>query len=306
VNIGIDLGGTSAKIALVDSRFRMVRDTTVPTGSRPSAKNLAKILAHSVCRLLGSRHVARIGVGVAGDIDFNRGVIRVSPNLGWKNIPLKQLLTKASGASVIVDNDANAAAWGIFKTQTSKSVKNLIAVTLGTGVGGGLVLNGVLHRGATGSAGELGHMIVDPTGRLCKCGLRGCLETVAGGSHLVLTARAALKDGIRSSLQSLWKKNPSMITPKAIADAANSGDRYSKALFVRAGLFLGRALGDLTYVLNPEAIVLTGGVAQAGNLILNSLKLELKKRPFQTPIRAAQISIAKNPAHVGVIGAALL
>lgn len=305
MNIGIDMGGTSAKVALVNDRNRIVDVTSVPTGLKSSPPELAKRLAAAVKKLAG-RHVRRIGVGVAGDIDSHHGIVRISPNLGWKRVPLKMLLQRATGNSVAVENDANVAAWGIYKTETPSSVKSLIAITLGTGVGGGIVIDGQLHRGATGSAGEIGHMVLDPKGRLCNCGMRGCLETCAGGTHLSAIACEALKKGAKSRLQKIYKANPQAITPKVLTEAARAGDRLAQSLWENAGRALGRAVGDLIYVINPERIVFTGGVAQAGSLLFKPLQLELSRRPFKTPIRVVSIAVAKNPAHIGVLGAALL
>src|SRR5262249_16501476 len=149
--------------------------------------------------------LSRVGVGVAGDIDSKRGVVRDSPNLGWKNVPLGSLLQKKLKSPVIVENDANAAAWGFYKTQAPKSVQNLIVMTLGSGVGGGIIINGKLISGATGSAGEVGHMTIDEKGPLCNCGNNGCLETYVGGPHLVGKVLSALNSGQQSSLRVIFE-----------------------------------------------------------------------------------------------------
>ncbi len=307
---GVDLGGTTAKLALVNEKKKIIEDFSIKTSGLPSPRAIAQEIGAVFKKMRFAKGAAgrpqKIGVGVAGDIDVKRGVVRISPNLGWKNVPLGPLLKKASGVQVHIDNDANAAAWGIYQTQVPAHIKNVLVVTLGTGVGGGIILNGKLHQGATGSAGEVGHMVMDEEGRRCNCGLKGCLETYAGGTHLVKIAHDALAHGFKSRLQSLYKKNPNFITPKSIAEAALKKDSLSMAIWNNAGHMLGVALGNLVYVLNPEMIFLTGGVSQAHNLILAPLRKNLSLRPFQTPVRAVKIQLAKNPANVGVIGAALL
>lgn len=304
--LGIDLGGTSAKVALVSASYKILRQGSVPTTGFPNAGALAKELA-AVCReLVPEGKIRQVGVGVAGDIDFQNGIVRVSPNLGWKKIPLKALLQKELRCPVVVDNDANVAAWGLYKSQVSKKVSDLVVLTLGTGVGGGIVIDRRLHRGATGSAGEIGHLNIAEDGPLCNCGNRGCLETYVGGPHIVRRVRAALESGQSSSLQKIFEEDPDQITPRVVAEAANNGDSYALSVWSQVGHALGIALGDLIYLLNPQMIMFTGGVAQAKNLILDPMKETLQRRAFQTPIQAVKIKIAANAAHAGVIGASLL
>ena len=304
--LGIDLGGTSAKIALVTDRRKIIREGSVRTAHNPNAQILVKQLVKVSSQLIQGKPVSHVGVGVAGDIDFQRGIVRVSPNLGWKNVPLKRLLNKAFKKSVKVDNDANVAAWGIYKTQAPSNIKHVIVVTLGTGVGGGIVLNGQLHRGATGSAGEIGHIIMDEKGPRCNCGNVGCLETYVGGFHLTRAVRRSLRSGKKSKLLKIFKENPKQITPLTLAKAAKQGDAYAQSVWNGVGHSLGVALGNLIYVVNPQMIFLSGGVAQAGSLILKPLWRVLKTRAFHVPTRTVKIQIAKDAAHVGVLGASLL
>jgi glucokinase len=286
--LGIDLGGTSAKIVLVNSQHKIVSDATVATNGFPDAKKLAKKIA-DVCRLFAEKNnVSRVGVGVAGDVDFERGVIRISPNLGWKNVPLKKLLESHLKLPVSVDNDAKAAAWGLYKTQIPEEIKHAIVVTLGTGVGGGIIVNGAIHRGATNTAGEIGHMIIHKDGPLCNCGMHGCLETYVGGPHLIKKA---------------GPKYPSVL---ALAQAANAGDRRAQSIWSDAGRALGLAFGDLIYILNPQMIVLTGGISQAGDLLLKPIWKTLNQRTFKTPLAAVKIIVADKAPHIGAIGASLL
>jgi glucokinase len=304
--LGIDLGGTSAKIALVGPGHKIIREGAVVTTGFPSAGLLVKKMALVCAELLRGKKAASLGIGVAGDIDSDRGVIRVSPNLGWKNLPLKKLFQKYVRIPVFVENDANAAAWGLYNLQAPKSARNVIVMTLGTGVGGGIILDGKLYRGSTGSAGEVGHMNIEENGPLCNCGNRGCLETYVGGPHLIKQVRAALGNGQKSSLQKIFQADPDSLTPLAFAQAANAGDEYAQSIWDGVGRALGIAIGDLIYILNPQMIFFTGGIAQAGDLILKPLHATLNQRAFKTPIEAVKIKVAAEASHIGVIGASLL
>ncbi len=306
VRVGIDLGGTSAKIAWVSPSKKILKDVSVSTGGFPDAKALVKKMAEAIREMLKGKKPTHIGVGVAGDIDSKAGVIRISPNLGWKNLGLKKLIQAEFKCAVIVENDANAAAWGLYKIQAPANATDVIVMTLGTGVGGGIIIDGKLHRGATGSAGEVGHMNIEENGHLCNCGNRGCLETYVGGPHLVKRAKAALSSGQKSSLQDAFKADPDSITPLLLARAADAGDAFALSIWAGVGRALGLAIGDLVYVLNPQMIYFTGGIAQAGDLILKPLWETLEKRTFKTPVHAVKIKVAKNAAHIGVIGASLL
>lgn len=301
--LGIDLGGTTAKLAVVTENAKIAKEGLVATSGFPNPAQLATKLAETCKRLVVGKKVAKVGIGVAGDIDSKRGVVRVSPNLGWKNVPLGKLMQQKLKVPVVVENDANAAAWGFYKTQVPSSVKNLIVLTLGTGVGGGIIIDGKLLSGATGSAGEVGHMIIEENGPLCNCGNRGCLETYVGGPHLIKKVKVDLEKGQKSSLQNIAIDE---ITPRILADAANHGDTYALSIWDEVGHALGMGIGDLIYILNPEMIVFTGGIAQSKDLILKPLQRTLAKRAFKTPIQAVKIKIADNAPHVGVIGASLL
>jgi glucokinase len=173
-------------------------------------------------------------------------------------------------------------------------------------VGGGIILNGEVYRGATGSAGEVGHLNISEKGPLCNCGNRGCLETYVGGPHIVEKVRQALEGGQKSSLQEVFQKDPDQLTPYAICLAAQKGDPFAVSIWDEVGRVLGLALGDLIYLFNPERIYFTGGVAQAKDLILKPMWRKLQERAFKTPVNAVKIFVAEKAAHIGVIGASLL
>jgi glucokinase len=296
LRLGIDLGGTHVKMALVDQDGRIVDLKQVDTPTRP--RELVALLRRTAAPWFG-RRLLGTGVGVAGDVDPVRGVVRFAPNLRWKNVPLGRLFRRAGfPGPIFFDNDASAAAWGAYHVEIRRRSRDLVVLTLGTGVGGGLVLDGRIYRGVTGSAGELGHMAIDPRGPLCGCGARGCLETFVGGVHLVRRAR---------KLFPRWdarRRGP--LTPAVLHALARRGDRTARRLWDEAGTALGTALSNLINIFNPDTILLCGGVAGASSLLLGAARREIARSRFRTPRRAVRLRVSVNGKHLGVVGSALL
>ncbi len=304
--IGIDLGGTNVKVGLVNSRLQIVKEQTVRTSGFQKPESLAKELA-LVSKALSKGHdVSHIGIGVAGDTDSKNGIVRVAPNLKWKNVPFKKVFQSHISGHVTVDNDANVAAWGIYNTQTPKGVKHILVLTLGTGVGGGIIIDGKIYRGGTGSAGEFGHLTIVPNGLPCNCGDKGCLEAYVGGLNLSRNVAKAILEGAKTRLKKIYKRAPSELTPHSIFVAAKEGDAFALKVWKEVGDNLGMAIGNLAYLFNPEMVFLTGGVAQAGELFLKPLSEKLINRAFETITQSIVLKVAKNPNQMGVIGAALL
>lgn len=304
--LGIDLGGTTAKIVLLDPNQKIIERGLIMTACQADPTAIIDAVAALCETLRKDRRVSHIGIGVAGVIDIKTGDVSLAPNLGWKNIPLRALLSKKLRRPVIVENDATAAALGIYQTQIPKYIKDVIVVTLGTGVGGGVILNGQIHRGRDGTAGEIGHMIIVEHGRPCSCGQRGCLEAYVGGRQIVKMVKEEIKKGRTSLLKPLYLKSPDLITPQKIAEAAKRGDPVAKNIWTNFGHTLGLALQNLIYLLNPGMIYLTGGIAQAGTLILKPLKETLRTGSIKEPLESVQIRIAQKPEFIGAFGAALL
>jgi glucokinase len=305
--LGIDLGGTQVKLAVVSAKGEILETNTFPNnaGSIPE-KILGEIVAHAQ-RMKNFKKLAGTGIGVAGDIDQSKGVVRFSPNLtAWRNIPLRTMLQRRLPHPINIDNDANVAALGAYWLEAKGKVKNLVCVTLGTGVGGGLVCEGKLYRGTTGSAGEIGHMVLDPNGPQCNCGSRGCIERYVGAPYLSLEAQELVKGGKSKIMHKLVGGNISAITPAVIAEAANMGDTIAGNIWRQAGERLGIVLAGVINLVNPEIIVLAGGVSRAGNLILKPIKDTVNERAFRTPVRACRIIISRYDQKLGVVGAALL
>lgn len=310
LRLGVDCGGTNLKLAVVKESGEIVRSRLEPIDFRePSAKVIDKI-AKSIKNFLNQakiKKVSSIGMGVAGDVDQANGIIRFSPNLNWRNVALKEALIQKLKTPVFIDNDANCAAWGAYCLDAKKDCDHLVCLTLGTGVGGGIVLNKKLYRGATGSAGEIGHMTVEIHGRACRCGNFGCLESMIGSWGLIQTAEEGLRKGLAPLLEKILHGSPKKeLNPETIATAARKGDAYCQQLWKDAGEYLGAALSNLVNVFNPERIVLCGGVSKVGALLLDPTMHSLGRRAFATPAQKVKVTISQFDERLGVVGAALL
>lgn len=306
IGVGVDTGGTFTKIVAVLPDGRRLRELQIPTDPESGPRAFVRRAAEAVHGLeaeLGAR-AAGLGLAVAGDVDSERGVVRFSPNLrGFSRYPLRDALARATGRRVLIENDATMAAWGGFVVELSRRARNLLVVAMGTGIGGGLVIEGRLYHGSTGSAGEIGHTRVDPRGPRCSCGARGCVEAYAGAYGIARTARSLLRER-RSSLRRLCP-DLSALEPKQVAEAAAQGDAVAREVWTLTGRRLGSAIANAVYLLNPDVVLIAGGVSRAGPLILDPVREVLSAQPFATPFRRARVRIARTP-NLGAVGAGLL
>lgn len=295
VFLGLDVGGTYAKLAAVSSSGRVLARSSVPTliprGPRAFVERAADEARRMAAGLVA--RWSRAGLGIAGDVDAERGRIRCSPNLKtFEGFPVRDALRRALGVPVAMQNDANMAAWGCYSAELGRRSPNVLCVTLGTGVGGGIVLGGRLHSGSTGSAGEVGHMRVEPGGARCACGERGCLEAYAGSYGILRLARAEMGRRARG------------LDARGVAEAARRGDAGARRTWRRVGDALGTGVVNLVYLLNPDAVVFVGGISGAGSLFLDPVRRALRAQPFKTPCRHARVLVAETP-EIGALGAAL-
>jgi glucokinase len=246
-------------------------------------------------------------VGVAGDINCDKGIVRFSPNLPkWKNVKLKEIMGKLSKKKVYVDNDANTAAIGAFWLDTKGKSDNLICVTLGTGVGGGLIFGKKLYRGTSCTAGEIGHITIDPKGRKCKCGNLGCAETYIGAKYISEYSKNYLNRHASKIIDKLTGKDHSKITPKILHDAAVKGDKPAIEIWRYIGEKLGLLLAGILNFSNPDTVVLCGGVSHAGKFLTDPAKKEMKERAFKTAVKACKLKVSHYTSRLGVVGAAML
>lgn len=310
VFIGIDLGGTTLKAALVGPTGEIIQEKRIHTELR-NPQTLFKQVIDTALSLRddesASGRVAGIGIGIPGLVNRKTNRIEVMPNLpALSEIDITSELSSQTGLPVILDNDANAAAYGELQVGASRGRREVFFITLGTGIGAGLIINGQIYRGAAGFAGEFGHMTIDPEGIECACGNIGCLETIASGPNIVRRTRERLYRDRTSSLSRLAIPRDREFTAEDIARAAREGDEMAQVMMERTGMFLGIALAAVVNLLNVEMVVMGGGVMDAGDLILKPTIKETRRRAFPPSFNSCEIVIAKLGATAGMIGAALM
>lgn len=306
LTIGIDVGGTKIAAGVVNDDGELITMVRKPTPAADAQSILDTILA-VVAELRKVHDVEAIGVGAPGFIDTSRSSVMFAPNVNWRNEPLAMKISSATGLPTILENDANAAAWGEYKFGAAKGRDSAVVVTVGTGIGGGIIINGKLLRGSYGFAGEIGHMNMVPDGLLCGCGEKGCWEMYSAGTALVSYARAhARKSSERGSrLLELADGNPSAISGLNITQAAREGDGLALECFAEVGKWLGQGMADLAASLDPEVFVLAGGVSEAGDVLLSPARRQFEERLTARMFRQLPpIILAQLGNEAGIIGAA--
>lgn len=307
VLLGVDIGGTNTKIALVGARGRSLASVMVPTRPREGGEALFLRVRELIPDLTGTRReITAVGVGCAGLVDRNRGRVHSSPNLpGWENTPIARIGRRVFGVYTYVDNDANAAAWGEYKRGCGMRSKMFVCLTLGTGVGGGIIDRGRVVRGAKNFAGEIGHLSIAERGPVCKCGNQGCLEAFVSADALVANAKRLLRrqgGRLRGKIGSLGDP----LTPERLASAARAGDPVAREVFETAGRHLGVALASIVNVLNPDTIGVAGGVASNFDLMKKTLRETVNNRAFPESAAAVDISAGRIGVYAAAIGVALM
>ena len=308
ISVGVDIGGTKILAGLVNEHgeiLNKVRRKTPRADSAGVLEVVAEVVAETISHV--DQPIAGVGVGVAGPVDPSCSTVLFAPNLQWADIPARIILESATGLSVLVENDGNAAAWGEAKFGAGRGSNNVVTVTVGTGIGGGVVLNGDLLRGAHGAAGEIGHMGAVADGLQCGCGRKGCWEQYASGNALVRETRklAAEKLFDAQLLLSYGDGTPEGVKGEHITEAAQEGDPVAIASLEQLGVWLGRGLASLTAILDPEVFVIGGGVSEAGELLLGSARITLAERVMGRAYRPIpEIRAAELGNKAGIVGAA--
>jgi glucokinase len=308
LTVGVDVGGTKVAAGVVDEDGQVVAQVRRATSAQvPGAAE--QTIADLVLELASAYPVEAVGVGAAGLVDETRSVVRFAPNLGWHEQPLRHLLEAATNLPVVVENDANAAAWAEYRFGAAHGRDDVVMVTVGTGIGGALILGGMLYRGGFGLAGEVGHLVLDPDGPPCGCGRRGCWEQFASGNALLRDARARAaenREGARQLL-ALGDGTPEGVAGPHITAAARLGDPVALEVFAHAGFWLGRGMAELAAVLDPRCYVVGGGVSEAGELLLGPARAAFGQHLMGADVRpAADIVAAELGNLAGMVGAAEL
>jgi len=308
--LGIDLGGTKILTAVTNKQGEMLsRDHSV-TPAKEGQEAVVKSILESVGRALDQAHIAAsdltaIGVGAPGLSNPETGVLFTSPNLpGWKDVPLRDIIGKKLGSKAFLINDANAAAIGELHFGAGRGTSNFIYITVSTGIGGGIIVDGKIYTGSTGTAGELGHMVIDDDGPKCNCGNTGCWETLASGTALAREAKDRIREGMATSILQYADDNIEKINAEAIHEAAQAGDKLANELIAQTAYYLGVGLANLINIFNPEVIVIGGGLSNIGDMLLKPAFEEAGRRAFKPAYQAARFARAELGRNSGVLGAA--
>ena len=309
--IGIDIGGTKVAGGLVDVdgniTHRARRDTPHRSKSPSVVEDTIVEVVAELMQIVGSGTVAAVGIGAAGFVAADRATVVFAPHLSWRHEPLQEALQKRIAMPIFVDNDANAAAWAEWKFGAAQGETHLMMITLGTGIGGGILINGQVQRGRFGIAGEFGHMQVVPGGHRCECGNRGCWEQYASGNALVREARSlfSANSPIASDLFFRAEGVPGNLTGPLITQAAREGDPTARELFAEIGNWLGVGIANLAAAFDPGTFVIGGGMSAAGDLLLASARETFKRQLTGRGYRPeARIVAAALGNDAGLIGAA--
>jgi glucokinase len=309
--LAVDIGGTKIVAAVISSRGKIVAKEYHLTLAGEGTQAVINRIFSAIDHLLGVSNIAlsqlhRISIASAGAIDFAQGVVTFSPNLpGWHEVPLRDIVKRKYRVNTFLINDADAAALGEHEFGAGEGVNNLILLTVGTGIGGGIIINGRLYPGPSGSAGEIGHMTIDVNGPRCNCGNIGCLEMLASGTAIAREAIRRISEGERSVLTEMVAGKIENITAEKVEVAARGGDSLALEVISQAATYLGVGMVNLVNIFNPEMIIVGGGVAKMGELLLEPARQVVKERAFRLPAQAVRIVPAQLGDNAVVIGAAV-
>jgi glucokinase len=311
--VGVDIGGTNLVVGAMPadgSREIGVHTqlTRADLGADAVVDRICGMIETTIATVLretgASRdRIAGVGVGSPGPLDREHGIVIITPNLGWKDFPLRDRIGRQVGLTATLDNDANCATLGEFWRGAARGGRNVVGFTLGTGIGGGLVLDGRLYHGSSDVAGEIGHTTIEANGRRCGCGNYGCLEAYASGPAIAMRAREALANGEASLLYDLCGGDLAKLTAAIVYKASAQGDAVASEVVRETARFLGLAVANILNVFNPDVVVLAGGVAQAGDSLFEPLRAEVRRRAFKPAVDACRIVPGALGSSAGMVGA---
>ena len=311
--IGIDVGGTNVKIALVDEKGKIIYSNSVPTYAKMGYEYTVNNIKQAIRDLMKEtntteKNIEGIGFDFPGQVDCKKGIVKLAPNIpGWVNVPIAQMIEEEFHIPTKIDNDVRCAALGELKFGAGKGCENFVCITVGTGIGSGLVINGKVVRGASNAAGEIGHIKLQMQGGpICGCGDTGCLEAFASGPSIVAMAQEYIKGGKSTKFREMAAAEGGEITPYMVAKAAEEGDPVAKRIFEIVGEYIGIGLTSVINLLNPEKVIIGGGVAEAGDLLFDPIRKTIKERAMVVAGEAVEIVPAQLGNSAGVIGASML
>ncbi len=311
--VGVDLGGTNIVVGLVPIEGGQVLGLrSLPTESHRGAKSVVdrmiQMIEDAIAEVLSEHggvrsQIAGVGIGSPGPLDRKTGTVINTPNLGWRNFPLRDLIANAVHLPATLDNDANCATYGEWWLGAGRDVQTLVGLTLGTGIGGGIVLDGEIFHGCSDVAGELGHMTIESSGRKCKCGNYGCLEAYASGPAIALRAAEGIEAGEETILTELVGGKLEQITAATVYEGVVREDPYATEVMRETVRYLGAGIANIINILNPEMVVIAGGVTRAGDHLFVPLRAEVRKRAFRAAEERCRIVPAELSGTAGVVGA---
>jgi glucokinase len=310
--IGCDLGGTNLRAAIVDVETgRVLQQKSITTQARKGQDAVMKRMAELFLQLIQTSgmqkdEIGGIGIGVPGVLDLEKGEVLFLPNLAgtWPHVPLSDTINQLTGLPTTLLNDVRSITYGEWAFGAGRGVDTVAVFAIGTGIGGGLVLNGQLHLGIGGTGGELGHTTIDFNGPRCGCGNHGCLEAYASGPAIAAMGLKAVTQGLTTCIADLCENDLNRITPELIAQAAHQGDAIAKDIFERAGFYLGIAAANVCVAIGPRRIIIGGGVAQAGDLLLEPIRRTIQSRVTVMPVDQVEVVQSQLGNNAGVIGVA--
>lgn len=308
--IGIDLGGTKIGTGVVNQAGQVksqdYRPTEVLKGRDAVIERMIDA-AHLVMAKAGlaTEDISGVGIGAPGPMDIPAGMLTEPPNLpGWRDVPLRQIIANALNVPTFLENDANAAGIGEYLYGAGRGTQHMVYVTVSTGIGGGLILNGKIYHGVTGGAGEIGHMTILPNGPHCGCGNRGCLESLASGTAIAREGQDLVNRGLPTRLVEVARDHPYGITAKDVVDAMYLGDPYAAEIITQAMQYLGIGMANLVNLFNPQLIVIGGGLSNLTNAMLVPVRRGIILHAFPSAAAQVQVKLAELGDQVGIVGAA--
>lgn len=310
--IGCDLGGTNLRAAIVDvENGSVIHQMSIPTLARDGHDALMKRMAGLFLQIIEwagmkKEDIGGVGIGVPGVLDLEKGETLFLPNLPgtWPHVPLGDTITKLTGLPTVLLNDVRSITNGEWRFGAGRGVDTVAVFAVGTGIGGGLVINGQLDLGIGGTGGELGHLTIDFSGPTCGCGNKGCLEAFASGPAIAAMGMKAVTQGLTTRIGEMCNYDLNRITPELIARAAQAGDQIAMEIYERAGFYLGIAAANICVAIGPRRIIIGGGVAQVGDLLLNPIRRTLRERVTVMPIDQVEVVQSQLGDNAGVIGVA--
>jgi glucokinase len=303
--IGVDIGGTKIAAGVVSAAGKILERHVLPTPA-DNAETIIELICDTIARFRTHYDIEAVGIGAPGWVEWPEGKIRFSPYIAFKDMPLRQLLQDATGLPVVVDNDANAAAWAESRFGAGKGVSNMLLLTIGTGIGGAVILGGDVYRGTNSLGAEVGHIMIDPGGELCGCGNRGCFESCASGTAMGREARKLVMSDPASPLAG-FADVPGVVTGQTVTRAAKAGDESARDILRRIGSWCGIGIASLVAVLDPALVVITGGMVECGELLLAPMRTSLEQHVFARDYRCPPpVTVSPLGPDAGLIGAGSL